>query len=110
MINFGKLKQRIEVVRLTRQQNDYGEFTETFFTVCTPYAKVKLTGGGDSITDRLRDDSSLINAEIIIRFNQAVKNYTPDMFIKYDGKKWHINDVINDSDKRYLKINASLRI
>lgn len=109
MINFGKLKHRIEIVSLTKQQNGYGEFIENFRTICTPYAKVKQVGGGDSITDRLRDDSSLIRAEIVIRYNQAVKYYTPDMFIKYDGKTWNIDDVIT-TDDRYLKINASIRI
>ena len=109
MINIGELKHRILIKSLTRAQNDFGEFTETFNIVCKPFAKVKMKGGGTN--EGAHIEQSIITAKFTIRFNKIVKAYTPDMFIEYDGKQWEILDVVDEKGgKAFLLITAKIRI
>jgi len=109
MLNIGQLKHRIEIKKQTTVQNALGEFIESYETVSMSRAKVKINSGSLSTDNRIEE--SLIKAEFTVRYNKLINEFTPDMFVKYDGKKWDIESIIDPlGNKSYLLIVAALRI
>jgi len=90
----GWLKNRVTLQKLTKSQNDYGEYVQTWQDVATVWASIEPLRGREYL------EASAKNAEITHRIRIRYRdNLDAGMRIKFGSRTFNIESVIDVLEK-----------
>lgn len=102
----GKLDQQIAIQRKSRSADGMGGYTETWATVASVWASIKITAGGERYA--AMQLSSNPRAKAVIRFrgdDNGAPYYSGSDRVLYRGRYWAIDSVIDpDGRQRWLEL------
>lgn len=93
----GKLKNRISIYSLSRQQNEYGEFTNTQRFIADKWADVKQVNLGRAIVES--DEIISTKAVFKIRYDKNLEDYSPNTVVKWKNREYEIQNIMNYGNK-----------
>ncbi|ELR66059.1 hypothetical protein C942_00501 [Photobacterium marinum] len=89
----GKLKHVIQVYKQTKQKNESGEYVNNWQLIAKPYCEVKVLDGQEVVNGNI--EIAIQTVEFKTRYSRVIEQYTPDMYIRFQNKKYDIQSVDN---------------